>query len=152
MRRASAAHRSFAATDLPWAHALNEAHAVELSSMAPAAFAALVARACTALVAAPEAGFLLAFQERPAAHSPNFDWLAARCAHFVYVDRIVIAPAARGRGLARVLYEGPRRRGHPVDGPGPPGHADVLAGRRYLRWSTGRPAGDLSASVSRVST
>jgi predicted GNAT superfamily acetyltransferase len=36
--------------------------------------------------------------------SPNFQWFRARYPRFVYVDRIVVAPSARGRGYARLLY------------------------------------------------
>ena len=37
--------------------------------------------------------------------SPNFIWFRARYPRFVYVDRIVVAPSARGRGCARRLYD-----------------------------------------------
>jgi predicted GNAT superfamily acetyltransferase len=37
--------------------------------------------------------------------SPNFLWFRARYGRFVYVDRIVVEPAARGQGHARRLYE-----------------------------------------------
>ena len=36
--------------------------------------------------------------------SPNFLWFKARYPRFVYVDRIAVAAAARGRGHARSLY------------------------------------------------
>lgn len=37
--------------------------------------------------------------------SPNYRWFAARHDRFAYVDRIALAPAARGTGLADRLYE-----------------------------------------------
>ncbi|MGJ5175112.1 GNAT family N-acetyltransferase [Bradyrhizobium oligotrophicum] len=37
--------------------------------------------------------------------SPNHRWFCDRYDRFVYVDRIVVAPAARGQGCARRLYE-----------------------------------------------
>jgi predicted GNAT superfamily acetyltransferase len=37
--------------------------------------------------------------------SPNFLWFRSRYPRFVYVDRIVVASSARGRGLARRLYD-----------------------------------------------
>ena len=49
--------------------------------------------------------FLIAFDQDAAYDSPNFLWLRARHPRFVYVDRIVTAPAARGRGHAGRLYE-----------------------------------------------
>lgn len=36
--------------------------------------------------------------------SPNYRWFAARHRRFAYVDRIALAPAARGTGLADELY------------------------------------------------
>jgi hypothetical protein len=91
--------------DLAWAHALNQAHAVELSSETPEAFAARVERACVALAAGNDLGFLLAYNQKPAEISANFDWLAERVTDFVYIDRVVIAGHARGHGLARRFYE-----------------------------------------------
>lgn len=49
--------------------------------------------------------FMLAFAEGAAYDSPNYRWLAAKYPRFTYVDRIVVAPHTRGRGLARRLYE-----------------------------------------------
>ncbi len=49
--------------------------------------------------------FLLAFDEKPADISPNFDWFAARYADFVYIDRVVVAASAHGQGLGKALYE-----------------------------------------------
>jgi predicted GNAT superfamily acetyltransferase len=48
--------------------------------------------------------FMIAFAEGSAYDSPNYRWLSARHPRFTYVDRIVVAPHARGRGLARALY------------------------------------------------
>jgi predicted GNAT superfamily acetyltransferase len=50
-------------------------------------------------------GFLLAFREGVDYDSPNYQWFAARYAQFLYIDRIVISPAARGRGLGVRVYE-----------------------------------------------
>ncbi len=47
---------------------------------------------------------LLAFDRDAAYDNPNFNWFKARYPRFVYVDRIVVAASARGRGLARALY------------------------------------------------
>jgi predicted GNAT superfamily acetyltransferase len=51
------------------------------------------------------AAFLLAFRESSDYDSPNYAWFASRYAEFVYIDRIVAAPASRGRGFAAMLYE-----------------------------------------------
>jgi hypothetical protein len=48
--------------------------------------------------------FLLAFDQDADYDGPNFLWFRERYPRFVYVDRIVVASSARGRGLARLLY------------------------------------------------
>jgi predicted GNAT superfamily acetyltransferase len=48
--------------------------------------------------------FLLAFREGAAYDSPNYRWFAGRYDRFVYVDRVVVAGAARGRGAGAALY------------------------------------------------
>ncbi|MEZ5380922.1 MAG: GNAT family N-acetyltransferase [Microthrixaceae bacterium] len=42
--------------------------------------------------------------------SPNYSWVAGRFDRFVYLDRVVVAPRARGEGVARALYEEVARR------------------------------------------
>ena len=51
-------------------------------------------------------GFLLGFGPGSAYDSVNYRWFAARLASFAYVDRVIVAPHAQGRGLARALYAG----------------------------------------------
>lgn len=84
--------------------ALNNAHAVELSWLAPERFAELIDRAFLARRIGRDA-FLLAFDQDADYDSPNFVWFRERLARFVYVDRVVVAPLARGRGHARRLYD-----------------------------------------------
>ncbi len=50
-------------------------------------------------------GFLLAFREGADYDSPNYQWFAARYTEFLYIDRIVIDAATRGRRLGEWLYE-----------------------------------------------
>ncbi|MCP5368197.1 MAG: GNAT family N-acetyltransferase [Hyphomicrobiales bacterium] len=50
------------------------------------------------------AGFLIALTPGADYASPNFLWFRDRYAQFVYCDRILVAPAAKGRGLGRALY------------------------------------------------
>lgn len=96
--------RPLAEEDRAWVLALNAAHEVETGPLDAAALAAHLARAAHAAVAEPEAGFLLAFAPGAGLASPNFRWFAARMERFLYIDRIVVAAAARGRGLATALY------------------------------------------------
>ena len=48
--------------------------------------------------------FLLAFREGAAYDSPNYRWFASVYERFLYVDRVVVASAARGRGAGALLY------------------------------------------------
>jgi predicted GNAT superfamily acetyltransferase len=84
--------------------ALNNAHAMELSWLEPDRLAHLVAEAFLAKRIGEADAFLLAFDQDADYDSPNFLWFRARYPRFVYVDRIVVAGHARGRGLARRLY------------------------------------------------
>ncbi|PTS88217.1 GNAT family N-acetyltransferase [Caulobacter sp. HMWF009] len=83
--------------------ALNNAHAVELSWLQPGRLAHLVAEAFVARRVGVDA-LLLTFDERADYDSLNYLWFRERYARFVYVDRVVVSAAARGRGLARQLY------------------------------------------------
>jgi predicted GNAT superfamily acetyltransferase len=83
---------------------LNNAHAQELSWLTPERLAQLVAAAFLARAIGRGDAFLLAFDQDADYDSPNFLWFRARDRRFVYVDRIVVAPQARGRGHARRLY------------------------------------------------
>jgi uncharacterized protein len=48
---------------------------------------------------------IIAFDEKAPYDSPNFRWFLERYPRFVYVDRVAVAHAARGRGLARRFYQ-----------------------------------------------
>jgi uncharacterized protein len=85
--------------------ALNNAHAVELSWLEPERLAHLVAEAFVARRVGVADALLLTFDQAADYDSPNFLWFRERYPDFVYVDRIVVADAARGRGLARRLYD-----------------------------------------------
>jgi predicted GNAT superfamily acetyltransferase len=85
--------------------ALNNAHAVELSWLDATRFAELARRAFYARRIGCVDAFLLAFDQDADYDSPNFLWFRERYPRFVYVDRIVVGPQARGRGYARLLYD-----------------------------------------------
>jgi uncharacterized protein len=84
--------------------ALNNAHAQELSWLEPERLEYLVAHAFFARRIGNLDAFLLAFDQDAPYDSPNFLWFRARYKRFVYVDRVVVAANARGRGHARLLY------------------------------------------------
>jgi predicted GNAT superfamily acetyltransferase len=85
--------------------ALNNAHALELSWLEPERLSKLVAEAFVARRVGLADALLLAFGPDADYDSVNFLWFRARFDRFVYVDRVVVADAARGRGLARRLYD-----------------------------------------------
>lgn len=84
---------------------LNNRYATELSLQTLDGFKGLVARAIYAKWCPGETGFLIALDERADYANPNFEWFRSRFAQFVYIDRVVVDEAHRGRGLARQLYE-----------------------------------------------
>ncbi|HJV43881.1 GNAT family N-acetyltransferase, partial [Caulobacter sp.] len=84
--------------------ALNNDHAVELSWLAPERLIRLVSEAFVARRAGVADALLLAFDQDADYDSVNFLWFRERFPRFVYVDRVVVSDAARGRGLARRLY------------------------------------------------
>ncbi len=83
--------------------ALNNAHAAELSYADTARFMHLIGQACFAQHIGQEA-FLLAFDQSADYDSANFHWFHARFERFLYIDRVVTSPAARGQGHAAALY------------------------------------------------
>ena len=50
------------------------------------------------------AGFLIAFEPEAEYGSLNFSWFKKHYNAFIYIDRIVVAPEARRRGIAVSLY------------------------------------------------
>ena len=104
--------RDVAKSDLGWLHALNERHAVELSSLSPAGLDRLIGEAFYARVIDDQAAALLAFDQDADYDSPNFLWFKAREPRFVYIDRVVVAADHRRRGMARILYDDLLRSAH----------------------------------------
>ena len=84
--------------------ALNNRHAAELSPLDDAGLARLLRIAARATAVAPADALLIALDQDADYDSPNFQWWRQRRERFVYVDRLVVAEHARGRGLARRLY------------------------------------------------
>jgi predicted GNAT superfamily acetyltransferase len=85
--------------------ALNNAHATQLSWLPPERLEHLVENAFLATRIGNIDASLLALDQDAPYDSPNFQWFRTRYPRFVYVDRIVVAPSARGRGYARRLYQ-----------------------------------------------
>jgi uncharacterized protein len=88
---------------------LNNAHAVETSALSMTALKALLDAAFRVRVVEANDGgdidaFCIALDQTAAYDNANFRWFATRHERFVYVDRIIVAEHARGRGLAQALY------------------------------------------------
>jgi len=83
--------------------ALNNTFAKETSFLDEADWARLTGMARFAC-ATPEA-FVIAFDQDADYDSPNFLWFRDRYERFAYVDRVVVADTAHGKGLGRALYE-----------------------------------------------
>ena len=98
--------------------ALNNAHAAELSWLEPERLSFLLGQAFYTRRIGNLEAFILCFDQDAGYDSPNFLWFRERYPRFVYVDRVVVAAKARGRGHARRLYEDlfdhVRRAGHAV--------------------------------------
>ena len=84
--------------------ALNNDHAVELSPLSLTEFDQLVRESFYSAATAASDALLIAFDQSSRYDHVNFLWFRARYDKFVYVDRVVVAPAARGKGYARALY------------------------------------------------
>ncbi|MCG7503454.1 GNAT family N-acetyltransferase [Mesorhizobium retamae] len=84
---------------------LNNENAAELSWLEPQELSALITTSFSASRIGDVEAFLLTFDQTATYDSPNFLWFRERYPSFVYVDRIVVAASARGRGHARRLYE-----------------------------------------------
>jgi uncharacterized protein len=86
--------------------ALNNAHKAETGELTREQLTDLLDGAFhSATEGAGRDGFLIAFDQDASYQSPNFLWFRTRYDRFVYVDRIIVAAHARGRGLARTFYE-----------------------------------------------
>jgi uncharacterized protein len=97
--------------------ALNAEEEVATSALDAEALDALLGAAFYAAgVDGGRDAFVIAFDAHARYESPNYRWFCQRSADFVYIDRVIVARAARGRGLARRLYaalaEAARAAGH----------------------------------------
>lgn len=98
----------FRKEDLDGVLALNEAAVPHVNSLDRDAMLWFSTHAEYFRVAAIDdelAGFLIGLQPGLNYGSPNYQWFCARHRRFGYVDRVVVAPTARRRGVASQLYE-----------------------------------------------
>lgn len=84
---------------------LNRESEAMLYPLDDASLAELLRTAYVGWLSPERDAMLIALNECALYDSPNFAWFKARYGRFVYVDRIAVAASARGRGIARRLYE-----------------------------------------------
>lgn len=100
--------RPLESVDLAAALVLNNAAQPNVNALDPAALALLHEQAALATGAYGEdgglIGFVLALPPGADYDSPNYRWVSDNRAQFLYVDRAVVSPRARGRGVGRALY------------------------------------------------
>ena len=89
--------------------ALNNAAEPQVNALSAAELAELTAMGRLRIVrdgeGLPSALLLTMREGAPYGVSLNYRWFSQRYDAFAYVDRIVVAPAARGTGVGRMLYE-----------------------------------------------
>jgi uncharacterized protein len=95
-------------SDFPQVLALNEESVQFLSPLTAEGLARLDAETAYHRVYEAEgrvSAFLMAFREGATYESSNYRWFASRYTNFLYIDRVVVSTAMRGRGIGRLLYE-----------------------------------------------
>ncbi len=98
----------FHEADLDEVLALNEAAVPHVNSLDREAlrwFAANARYFRVAVIGEGLAGFLIGLQPGLEYASPNYQWFCAKHRRFGYVDRVVVSPTARRRGVASQLYD-----------------------------------------------
>lgn len=93
--------------DGSWMVALNNAAMPAVSALAAPELAAYLAIAAWVRIAERDgrpAGFAAGFLPGAPYGSANYRWFGPRYADFLYIDRIVVHPDARGAGIGRRLY------------------------------------------------
>jgi predicted GNAT superfamily acetyltransferase len=100
--------RSLADADIEAVLELNEGSVEAMSPLDDAGLASRRATAAEALVCEVDgqvAAFALAFGPGSSYDSVNYRWHAERFENFLYLDRIVVGPQFRRRGIATALYD-----------------------------------------------
>jgi len=99
--------REIASADIPALVRINDEASPAVPVTPLPEFAELVALSTIALVAersGEPVGFLLAMDPGLDYASENYRFFSERSSDFLYIDRIVLAPEARGAGLGSELY------------------------------------------------
>jgi predicted GNAT superfamily acetyltransferase len=100
--------RTVAAKDFETICELNLSEVQHTSAMDMSKLAELNALSCYHKVACLDgvvSGFLLALCNGSPYENANYQWFSRKYARFIYIDRVVVSPAARGLRLGTILYE-----------------------------------------------
>jgi hypothetical protein len=97
--------RGLTPEDYAWVLALSAENEVETSAIDRAWVEAMSREWFLGLACGDNEAYAIIFDQDSRYGSVNFLWHRERSERFVYVDRIVVAAAARGKGYARALYE-----------------------------------------------
>lgn len=102
--------RPLTSADADWVLATNNAAVPAVGELDAERLSRLVEQSVLALAVAvaddtDPAGFCLVLAPGVDYSSVNYRWFGDRYADFAYLDRVVIAPRHRGRGLGRELYD-----------------------------------------------
>ncbi len=123
--RFAAVIRDLRPADLPRVLEINQANVPEVGSVDAERLAWIVGMSPIALVAesdlgdgAEVAGFCLVLGDDAEYDSVNYSWFTERFGGFMYLDRVAVDAAARGRGLGTALYDEVERRMRGFDGVG----------------------------------
>ncbi|MFW6323741.1 MAG: GNAT family N-acetyltransferase [Desulfovibrionales bacterium] len=107
MNKEDIAYRPAMPADLDEVLSLNESHLPHVGSVTRKILGSFLNQAASFEVALADrsiAGFCVAFDPNAKYTSPNFLWFCDRYPNFLYIDRIVVAPWARRRGIATGFY------------------------------------------------
>ncbi len=99
--------RQIASADSAWLEAENNAAVPNVNALPGDGLIALADRAAYRRIALDDGkpvGFLIAFAPGADYDSENYAWFSAQYDDFLYIDRVVVSGAARGRGIGGVLY------------------------------------------------
>ena len=112
--------REWHKADIDWILALNATAEAETSPLERDELAAMLARSSLSLVAEPDLGFIIVFDQQSDDDGGNYRWFKDRYSHFAYVDRIIIDAKTRGQGIGKQLYgrlfEAARQASYPFVG------------------------------------
>lgn len=85
--------------------AVSELDATDLADIVGWSHRVLIAEAANEAGGSDPAGFIILIRPGSAYPSDNYGWFEAKYDRHLYVDRIAVSDAARGRGVGRALYD-----------------------------------------------